>query len=318
MAPLSRLSAGPLLAPVLASLLVMGCAGRAIRPSTPLVPAGAEARAVSIEGVENARRVGPRLWSGGEPVGDTAFAALAALGVRTVVSVDGAQPDVEAARRHGLRYVHIPIGYDSVPADAAEELAALNVAAGEGGVFIHCHHGKHRGPTAAAIVAMASGAWDGAAANAWQRSAGTSPEYAGLYRSVREFKPPGPAMLKAAAQRLRPRHAPAGIVASMVATDHHAEALDALARNGWRPLASRPDASPVQEARLLREQFAESVRLGHGPRDPRFREWMQRFGRGVGAMEDALRSGDLTTATVTWRALREDCRSCHKAWRDAR
>ena len=311
-------SLSPLLAVPLAAVLLAGCVGWHVPPSQPLVPPGAEAKIVSIEGVENARQVGPRLWSGGEPGGDKAFAALAALGVRVVVSVDGAQPDEETARRHGLRYVHIPVGYDSVPRGAAEELAALNLAAGEGGVFVHCHHGRHRGPTAAAIVAMASGAWDGATANAWQRAAGTSPEYAGLYRSVREFKTPGAGALKAASRRLRPRHAPAGLVASMVATDHHAEALDALQRNGWKPLAERPDETAVQEARLLREQFAESSRLGHGPKDPRFQGWMQRFGAGAEAMEEALRAGDAAKATASWKALREDCRSCHKQWRDTR
>jgi protein tyrosine phosphatase (PTP) superfamily phosphohydrolase (DUF442 family) len=308
----------PWRAGALAAALLAGCVGHHVGSSGPLVPPGAEARAVSIDGIENARHVGPRLWSGGEPAGSKAFAALAALGVRTVVSVDGAQPDVEAASLHGLRYVHIPIGYDTVPRGAAEELAALNVAADSGGVFVHCHHGKHRGPTAAAIMAIAAGAWDGATGNAWQRSAGTSPDYAGLYRSVREFKTPDAATLLAAARRLRPRHAPAGLVASMVAADHHAEAMDALQRNGWKPLATRPDESAAQEARLLRELFAESIRLGHGPVDPRFKEAMRRFEAGVGAMEAALRAGDASKANASWNALREDCRSCHRQWRDAR
>lgn len=306
----------PALVTAITCLFLAGCLRTAMPPSRPLVPRGVEPATVSIRGVENARQVGPRLWSGGEPSGDEAYAALAALGVRTLVSVDGAQPDVEAARRHGLRYVHIPVGYDSVPRAAAEELAALNLAVAEGGVFVHCHHGRHRGPTAAAIVAMASGAWDGATANAWQRSAGTSPDYAGLYRSVREFQVPGVPVLEAAARRLRSRHAPAGLVASMVATDHHAEVLDALQRHGWKPLETSPDESPVQVARLLREQFAESARLGHGPSDPAFQQLMRRFESGVASLEEALRSGDAPRATESWRALREDCRSCHKAWRD--
>ena len=149
-------------------------------PARPmLVPPGSEAMAVSLPGIENGWRIGPRLWSGGEPSSDEAFAALAAQGVRVLVSVDGARPNLEAARRHGLRYVHVPIGYEGIPRAAVEELASVAWVK-EGGVFVHCHHGHHRGPTAAAIVAIASGAWDRPTAHAWQRAAGTSPEYAGL------------------------------------------------------------------------------------------------------------------------------------------
>lgn len=282
-----------------------------------LVPAGPEVMSVSLPGIENARRIGPHLWSGGQPTGDKAFAALAAHGVRVVVSVDGAKPDLVAARRHGLRYVHVPIGYEGVPQAASEEIAALALAQ-EGGVFIHCHHGRHRGPTAAAIVALASGAWDGPTAHAWQRTAGTSPEYAGLYRSVRDFVMPKPGALRQAARRHRSYRPPRGLVASMVAADHHAEALDAMQRIGWRPVPSRPDETPLQAARLLREQFMESVRLGHGPSATDFRASMARFGEGMATMEGLLRAGATAPATAAWRALREDCRSCHQAWRDGR
>lgn len=293
------------------------CHPRPGPPSPVLVPAGSKATAASLPGIENGRRIGPRLWSGGEPSGDAAFAALAAQGVRVVVSVDGAKPNLDAALRHGLRYVHVPIGYEGVPRAAAEELAALALE-GEGGVFVHCHHGRHRGPTAAAIMAMASGAWDGPTANAWQLAAGTSPEYAGLYRSVRDFAMPKPGALRWAARRLQSYRPPKGLVASMVAADHHAEALDAMQRHGWKPAASRPDETPSQAARLLREQFTESIRLGHGPGAPEFRGAMARFEKGVEAMEGMLRAGDMAPATAAWQALREDCRSCHRAWRDGR
>lgn len=282
-----------------------------------LVPAGSKATAVSLPGIENGWRIGPLLWSGGEPSGDEAFAALAAHGVRVVVSVDGTRPNLDAARRHGLRYVHVPIGYAGVPRSGAEELAALALER-EGGVFVHCHHGRHRGPAAAAIVAMASGAWDGTTANAWQRAAGTSPDYAGLYRSVRDFVVPKPAALRSAARRLRPYRPPAALVASMVAVDDHAQSLDAMQRNGWKPEPSRPDDTPQQVARLLREQFVESIRLGHGPNAPGFGEAMARFEGGVGAMEGLLKTGEVARATAAWRALREECRSCHRTWRDQR
>src|SRR4051794_30893959 len=54
-------------------------------------------------GVENLYRLSPRLFSGGQPDGAEGFTILKGLGVRTILSVDGAAPDVETARRLGLR-----------------------------------------------------------------------------------------------------------------------------------------------------------------------------------------------------------------------
>src|SRR5690606_17968735 len=106
--------------------------------------------------LHNLLQVSETIYTGGEPKDDAAFAALAKLGVKTVVSVDGAEPNVKAARAHGLRYVHIPIGYDGVSEEAGKSLARL-VRDAQGPFYIHCHHGTHRGPAAAAVACVAAG-----------------------------------------------------------------------------------------------------------------------------------------------------------------
>ncbi len=50
------------------------------------------ARSLSAPGLPNFFAVGTNLFSGGQPEGDAAFAELARLGVKTIVSVDGAKP----------------------------------------------------------------------------------------------------------------------------------------------------------------------------------------------------------------------------------
>ena len=110
---------------------------RRARPGTP--------ERLEIRGIENTFRLSPRLYSGGDPHGVEALAALKELGVRTIISVDGATPDVETARKLGLRYVHLPIGYDGVPREQAVRLVQA-VKTLPGPVYVHCHHGKHRGP----------------------------------------------------------------------------------------------------------------------------------------------------------------------------
>ena len=70
------------------------------------------------------------MLAGSQPEGNATLARLAAQGVKTVVSVQGAKPDVEAARKHGLRYVHLPISYNGVPTNRAVEFAGLAVTPG--------------------------------------------------------------------------------------------------------------------------------------------------------------------------------------------
>src|SRR5205823_5218238 len=124
------------------------------------------------------------------PEGAAGFRSLRELGVKTVISVDGMTPEVELARREGLRYVHLPIGYDGVPREQALRIARA-VRDLPGPVYLHCHHGKHRGPAAAAAAALClDGAMTPEQAVAFLRQAGTDPHYAGLYETVESLRRP--------------------------------------------------------------------------------------------------------------------------------
>ncbi|MGE0610114.1 MAG: hypothetical protein AB7O62_23685, partial [Pirellulales bacterium] len=72
-------------------------------------------RRLPVEHLPNAIRLHPKVVSGGQPEGEAAFAELRDLGIKTVISVDGARPAVPLAKKYGLRYVHLPHGYDGVP-----------------------------------------------------------------------------------------------------------------------------------------------------------------------------------------------------------
>src|SRR4051812_43585744 len=45
---------------------------------------------LKVVGIENVYRLSPRLYSGGQPEGRAGFSALKRLGIRTLISVDGA------------------------------------------------------------------------------------------------------------------------------------------------------------------------------------------------------------------------------------
>src|SRR5262245_50112426 len=139
------------------ALIVLGCARQSPAPSAA-APTTIDFRPqhLAAEHLPNPWRIHPKVISGGLPEGDAAFAELIALGVKTVISVDGAQPDVASARRFGLRYIHLPHGYDGVPPERMKELAKA-VRDLPGPIYIHCHHGKHRSPAAAAVACVGAG-----------------------------------------------------------------------------------------------------------------------------------------------------------------
>lgn len=152
-----------------------------------------EPESLNADGIENLWRLplsnGGVLYSGGQPHGAVGFASLEKLGVKTVISVDGAPPDVELAKQHGLRYIHLPIGYSDVPAERLTTMIAA-VKSLPGPVFVHCHHGKHRGPAAAVCVwrALRGDITPDAAVNL-MKEMGTAEKYRGLYRAAGRESP---------------------------------------------------------------------------------------------------------------------------------
>src|SRR6185369_3881462 len=133
--------------------LSCGCGDSQDRETACVPPTAFEPKTVETElpGLHNVLLAADGIYSGSEPHGEEAFAGLAKMGIKTILSVDGARPDVELARQHGLRYVHVPIGYDGISPSAGETLAAAAREA-QGPLYVHCHHGKHRGPSATAVI----------------------------------------------------------------------------------------------------------------------------------------------------------------------
>lgn len=261
--------------------------------------------------VENFREVGSDLCVGGEPVGDAAFRGLADCGVRTVVSVDGAKPDVATARKYGLRYVHIPFGYDGVPAEAGLALARVAREC-DGPVYVHCHHGKHRGPAAAAVIGLAASRLDHKAATRLLEQAGTSPDYAGLWRDVAAYVPPPegaqlPELVETAEVD--------SLAVAMANIDHIYDRLRAVEAAGWRTPADQPDLVPRHEATLLLEAFREATRLLL-PDRVALKPGLAASESLASGLAEAVEAGDPPTATAKLVALKAACTACHRRHRD--
>jgi protein tyrosine phosphatase (PTP) superfamily phosphohydrolase (DUF442 family) len=126
-----------------------------------------------------------KLYSGSEPASPEAFDSLKELGVKTVISVDGAKPRLELAKERGMRYVHLPMQYHSVT-DEQKQAFAKALLELEGPIYMHCHHGKHRGPTAATLAMIGLGLFDEETGLEALTQSGTGEYYTDLYKSVRE------------------------------------------------------------------------------------------------------------------------------------
>jgi protein tyrosine phosphatase (PTP) superfamily phosphohydrolase (DUF442 family) len=319
------LSQSRLLAVSLLSLLALGCGHEqdavpsAIQRAIP-----AEPEKVAAEHLPNPWRIHPKVISGGLPEGDAAFKELADLGVKTVISVDGARPDVATAKKHGLRYVHMPHGYDGVPELRAKELAKA-VRDLPGPIYIHCHHGKHRSPAASAVACVGAGLITSDSALAVLKAAGTSENYRGLYQSAEAAKTLDDALLNELQVEYPETVKVPPIADAMIEIEHAHDHLKSLAANSWQMLKDQPALDAAHEALLLREHYTELARTD---------EAKQQFAGFQKMLTDSEATAlELETLLSDWTkagkpepppeaigkaftAVTQSCATCHKAHRD--
>lgn len=286
-------------------------------PKAVDAPSPAADTPLDLPGIHNLVAFAEGVYSGAVPEGDEGFESLAALGVRTVISVDGAQPDVEAARKHGLRYVHLPIGYDGVSQTRTLELArALRDLPGPH--YIHCHHGKHRSAAAAGAAVVTLGKTDARTATERMKISGTSPHYDGLYACVADATPVAPSIIDSASHEFPERAATPGIVQAMVEIDEITEHLKATEKAGWQPPADHPDLVPLKEAARLVDLFR------HSAGDPtleaetqELRDWLARAAEEAKSLEDGLEAPIAASdLSARFKIILSTCKSCHADYRD--
>jgi protein tyrosine phosphatase (PTP) superfamily phosphohydrolase (DUF442 family) len=264
-----------------------------------------------------------RVLSGGQPEGEAAYRELAELGVKTIITVDGAQPDVETAKRFGLRYVHLPHGYDGIPEDRVAELAKA-VLELDGPIYIHCHHGKHRSPAAASVACVSSGLIPAEQAVEVLKVAGTSSNYRGLFRAAAQAKPIPTKTLHARHVDFRERSEIPPLAEAMIQLEQMCDRFDQISKAGWRAPENHVDLDLAHEALLLREQFAELLRTQQSQQQAdEFLELLQDSQQAAIALENALRVWKPSPGMQPpvafdqhFSRITENCRACHVKFRD--
>ncbi len=281
-------------------------------------PAVSDTQARTYPGLENVVAYGPGLFSGAAPAGEAAFDSLVALGVRTIISVDGAEPDVEAARRRGLRYVHLPIGYNGFDENRKRELARATRDLPRP-IYMHCHHGRHRSAGAAATVAVCLGWMSPAQGVARMTVSGAAARYRGLFACVQNAAPLPADVLDSAPADFPERVRPAGLVRAMNEIELAADRLKHAQRDGWSDSAASPQTGAAADAGLL----ADALRLllddeRVAAKSAEFRDALRVSADNAQRFEDLLVAERRDTAAVeaAYQRVMRDCADCHGRFRD--
>ncbi len=287
---------------------------------------------LSVDGAEklasdrlpNLVRIHEKVMSGGLPEGDAAFEELRQRGVQTIISVDGRKPDVAAAAKHGLRYVHLPHGYGGIPAARALELAKA-VRDLPGQIYIHCHHGRHRSPAAASVACVAAGLIPVAEASEILRIAGTNQKYLGLIRAANHAQVITSTELDQVDVQFQETIDMPPMTAAMLEIEQAHDLLRRSAEVRWRPADVRSNCQPAHQALMLREHFAELLRTDQVQRaTANFQRLLRQSEQAATELEQMLLAWQASGGTedsaklidVQLALISTNCQRCHEQFRD--
>ncbi|MEZ6014933.1 MAG: sulfur transferase domain-containing protein [Planctomycetota bacterium] len=282
--------------------------------------------AAEYPGLHNVFQLSERIISGSEPHGEEGLAEVAKLGVKTILSVDGKAPDAETAAKYGMRYVHVPIQYKGITDEEVAKIAKT-FRETEGPFYVHCFHGQHRGPAAAAIGRVAVDGLERDRAIAEMRQwCATSSKYEGLYAAVATKEIPTAAETARFAFDFEPAHTFEGKREAMIAMARHWDNVKLIQKAGWKVDPKHPDLDPLQEATQVHLLYEVCTKLPETFTYPD--DYRTEMTSGFQASAELVRFlSDCTTTDVTpeqladgleaaFKAVGKSCSNCHKVYRD--
>lgn len=281
---------------------------------------------ISTEHLLNCIQLTESVYSGAVPEGQLAFEELKKLGIKTVVSVDGMKPNVELAASCGLKYVHLPHGYDGISSQRLQEIAKALLELPKP-VYVHCHHGKHRSPAATASACIMLSWIDREAGLKVLSIAGTNPNFRGLVQTVEESKPTDPSALKRLHVEFKAVSEIAPLTEQMVVMDELFERIGkGIEKYTAQDAKPNAEATPKDDkiekdimkladtALLLTESYIELLRTTNDSK-AEYLHFLEN-GRNLSEqLETALRRTPLQ-AKQSWTQLKENCTRCHQKYRD--
>jgi protein tyrosine phosphatase (PTP) superfamily phosphohydrolase (DUF442 family) len=307
-------------------------------PDASASPTLADDTPRDFPGIHNVVAFADGFYSGSVPEGDAGFDSLVALGVKTVISVDGAIPEVDKAKARGMRYVHLPIGYDGFD-DARKGQLVRAVRDLAKPIYLHCHHGKHRSAGAAGTVGVSLGWITNDVAIARMKVSGTAEGYKGLWACTAKAAPMMAAAIDAARADFPEVTKPDSMTAAMVTIDEVFDRLKLVEKNAWTVPADHPDLAPAADAGKIADLYrlldgdAHLAALADDAARADFRVKMA-AGAGLASELETLLAGGGPKATgaaesdeaaiaahrkklsAAMKQLGANCKDCHVKYRD--
>ena len=289
-------------------------------------------RPLDLPGLLHVYHLSGNIISGAEPQGREGLRRVAQLGVRTILSVDGKVPDAAGAAEFGMRYVHVPLQYVGLTDDEI-----LNIAKTfrelEGPFYVHCFHGKHRGPAAAALgrVVLDGVPRDHAIAEMRQWCE-TSSKYEGLYSTVAAALLPTPAETARHAFDFPAAHRFDGFRSLMIEMTRKWDLVKEAQERGWQIDPEHPDVLPLGEATQLHQLFAATREFAQDPAwSSDFHGWLEEGIDASSRLVRALEASSMAAAEApgepgaadwpeqaasAFATLQTNCVACHDAYRN--
>ena len=258
------------------------------------------------------------IYSGAVPEGDEGFESLKAMGVKTIISVDGAKSQLSKAQKQGLRYVHLPFGYDGVPRERQLQIARA-VRDLEHPIYIHCHHGKHRSAAGTASAAVTLGLITVEQAIARMKVSGTSPNYKGLYETVQSTQPALISEMDQVSNEFPEVWQTENMVDAMVAIDVAHDHLKAIQKAHWKVPAEHPDLIPVSEAARLADLLRNLKDDEHVHKESeQLRDWFLKASAQVTELETQLLVDQSQAQKLDglFKQVTQSCKDCHAVYRN--
>lgn len=271
--------------------------------------------ALHLTGLENVHRVTEKVTSGSQPDGEKAFASLRDIGIKTIISVDGAPPDVELAMKYGLRYVHLPIEYSGVT-DAQGLSIAKAITDLPGPIYLHCHHGKHSSAAAVAVACVFNGTLEPQQAPLVLSTFGTGENYRGLWTAARNAKKVDPKILADTKVDYVSIAKVPDLAETMVKIDKQMDMLRKLQKQNWKSNVN-PSKEVAQTTAQILDLLAEIERTGEAREKPAdFFQMLRESGKGFGPLNDSLTIAHRASTNEAFAAINQSCVKCHQKYRD--
>jgi tyrosine-protein phosphatase SIW14 len=152
-----------------------------------------------VEGVHNFHEVNEHVYRGAQP-NKGGFAALAKLGVKTVIDLRGEKSEREVVEGAGMRYVRLAwSGYKAPAGDQVSTVLALLDDSSAWPVFVHCRRGADRTGTAIACYRISHDHWTNQQALAEAKTFGMSSTEILMQHFILQFGGPAPQLAAAPA-----------------------------------------------------------------------------------------------------------------------